>query len=124
MCDENDEGDNSGDHNSKGDSYNDEDIQNYINSKIDSNIKRDKKRKNISHDQECLSLLKQIAQRKPFTQNKSDETDLFFSSMAKIVKRLPRYEQAQLRMQIGSLVGNAELRHISKDSSRRGTSLV
>ncbi|XP_063832100.1 uncharacterized protein LOC135081298 [Ostrinia nubilalis] len=49
--------------------------------------------------------------------NEPDENDLFFSSMAKIVKKLSRYEQAQLRMQIGTLVGNAELRCIENEST-------
>ncbi|XP_041972447.1 uncharacterized protein LOC121728349 [Aricia agestis] len=50
------------------------------------------------------------------TQDEIDENDLFFGSMAKIVKKLPPYEQVQLRLQIGSLVGNAQLRQISNDS--------
>jgi hypothetical protein len=59
-----------------------------------------------------LQLLKQIAQRHvTSTQDQFDETDHFFMSMAKIVKTLPRYEQAQLRMEISMLVGNAELQH-------------
>lgn len=86
--------------------------------KKDCNAKSNKKRKNNAHAQERLNLLKQIANRNS-TQNVLDETDLFFSTMAKIVKKLPRYEQAQLRMQIGLLVGNAELRHISNNSPQR-----
>lgn len=97
--------------NSKGNSNNVEDIIKKF--KEDGNIKSKMKRKN----KERLNLLKQIVNRKPSPQNELDETDLFFSSMAKIVKKLPRYEQAQLRMQIGSLVGNAELRYISIDSA-------
>ncbi|XP_047023041.1 uncharacterized protein LOC124632303 [Helicoverpa zea] len=73
----------------------------------------DKKRKHIhTHSQERLNLLKKIVDRN-YTQSGLDENDLFFGSMAKIVKRLPPYEQVQLRLQIGSLVGNAELRQIS-----------
>ena len=47
--------------------------------------------------------------------------------MAKIVKKLPLHEQIKLRMEISSLVGNAELRNIthlssgSSDSSRPGS---
>ncbi|XP_073952108.1 uncharacterized protein [Choristoneura fumiferana] len=73
--------------------------------------------KNMRHNahdvQERLNLHTQIDQNPT---DGLDETDLFFSSMAKIVKKLSRYEQAKLRMQIGSLVGNAELRHISNNS--------
>lgn len=75
----------------------------------------DKKRKHNAHSQERLNLLKKIADRNS-TQSGLDENDLFFGSMAKIVKKLPPYEQVQLRLQIGSLVGNAELRQISNNS--------
>lgn len=100
--------------NNEGDSNNNENINKTY--KEDGNIKSNLKRKNNSHAQERLNLLKQIVNKKPSPQIELDETDLFFSSMAKIVKKLPRYEQAQIRMQIGALVGNAELRHISVDS--------
>ncbi|XP_045779087.1 uncharacterized protein LOC123876772 [Maniola jurtina] len=80
----------------------------------DSKIKIAKKRKYTFNAQERLNFYKRIAQRKP-TLDELDENDLFFSSMAKIVKKLPRSEQAYLRMQIGSIVGNAELRHISNE---------
>lgn len=100
--------------NNKEDIKNDEDINKML--KENGNMKSNLKRKNNSHAQERLNLLKQIANRKPSPQIELDETDLIFSSMAKIFKKLPRYEQVQLRMQIGSLIGNAELRHISIDS--------
>lgn len=86
-----------------------------IENKNDDKAKSDKKRKHNSNGQERLNLLKQIANRNR-TQSELDENDLFFGSMAKIVKRLPPYEQVQLRLQIGSLVGNAELRQISNNS--------
>ncbi|CAG9772204.1 unnamed protein product [Ceutorhynchus assimilis] len=41
-----------------------------------------------------------------------DETDLFFASMAKSVKKLPEKERVYVRLEIGSIVGNAELRHL------------
>lgn len=78
-----------------------------------------KKKKKLSHSEERLQLLRDIAQRGKTTPTQLDETDLFFSSMAQIVKKLPRHEQIQLRMQIGSLVGNAELRSISNDSNQQ-----
>lgn len=90
------------------------------NKKIDGkkdNIMRDKKKIKLTHSEERLQLLKQIAERNSTpAQNELDETDLFFNSIAKIVKKLPRYEQVQLRMQISSLVGNAELKSILGDS--------
>ncbi|KAJ2945961.1 hypothetical protein O0L34_g4879 [Tuta absoluta] len=55
-----------------------------------------------------------VHQRKrPKPEDELDENDHFFCSMAKIVKKLPRHDQAHLRMQIGSLIGNAELRYLS-----------
>lgn len=87
------------------------------------NIMRDKKEIKLTHSEERLQLLKQIAARNSTpAQNEFDETDLFFNSMEKIVKKLPRYEQVQLRMQISSLVGNAELKSILGDSRQTDSS--
>ncbi|GFW90580.1 hypothetical protein TNCV_566181 [Trichonephila clavipes] len=59
------------------------------------------KKKKLTHSEERLKLLKQIAERKVAPQNEPDEADLFFfGSMAKIYKRFPRKEQAELRIQI------------------------
>ncbi|XP_063386298.1 uncharacterized protein LOC134672333 [Cydia fagiglandana] len=44
-----------------------------------------------------------------------DETDHFFASMAKIAKKLPRRDQVMLRMQIATMVGNAELKQMEND---------
>lgn len=65
-----------------------------------------------THSEERLQILKKIAER-TVPQQDADENDLFFASMAKIVKKLPELTQAKLRMQIGTLVGNAELQHLS-----------
>ena len=71
---------------------------------------RETKKKKISRAEERLNILKQIAERKDSTcQNEPDEIDLFFSSIAKTVKTLPRQEQIKLKMEISSMVGNAEL---------------
>ena len=43
-------------------------------------------------------------------QDQFDETDHFFMSVANIVKKLPRYEQAKLIMQISTLI--TELQHV------------
>ncbi|CAG4961078.1 unnamed protein product [Colias eurytheme] len=77
--------------------------------------KNDKKQKHNAHSQERLNLFKQIAYRNS-TQSGLDENNLFFGLMAKIVKKLPPYEQVQLRLQLWSLVDNAELRQISNNS--------
>lgn len=97
-------------HNSEETQSNTQEIENKDDSKAS-----DKKRKHNAHSQERLNLLKQIANRNA-TQSGLDENDLFFGSMAKIVKKLPPYEQIQLKLQIGTLVGNAELRQISNNS--------
>ena len=96
--------------------------QRYGNNKRDHNstfecTKENDKKKKTSRAEERLNLLKEIAKRKDSRSDKElDETDLFFCSMAKIVKKLPLHEQINLRMEISSLVGNAELRSI-KDLS-------
>ncbi|GFR33724.1 uncharacterized protein TNCT_90631 [Trichonephila clavata] len=76
-----------------------------------------KKRKKLTDSEEQLQLLKEIAQQKAASQNEPDEVDLFFGSMAKIFKRLPRKEQAELRIQITNLISNAELRSLKSDAS-------
>lgn len=98
-------------HNSEETQSNTQEIEN----KNYNKAKSDKKRKHNAHSQERLNLLEQIANRNS-NQSGLDEIDLFFASMAKIVKKLPPYEQVQLRLQIGSLFGNAELRQISNNS--------
>ncbi|GFY29168.1 hypothetical protein TNCV_4722961 [Trichonephila clavipes] len=75
------------------------------------------KKKKITHSEERFKLLKQIAERKVAPQNEQDEADLFFGSMAKIYKRFPRKEQAELRIQITNLISNAELKMIKSDAS-------
>ncbi|GFU51350.1 uncharacterized protein TNCV_1064231 [Trichonephila clavipes] len=75
------------------------------------------KKKKLTHSEERFKLLKQIAERKVAPQNEQDETDLFFGSMAKIYKRFPRKEQAELRIQITNLISNAELKMIKSDAS-------
>nr|XP_034836204.1 uncharacterized protein LOC117992588 [Maniola hyperantus] len=99
--------------NNKRDINDDDDINKDTNINRGSKIRIGKRCKNILLAQERINLYK--GQRKPL-EDELDENDLFFSSMAKIVKKLPRYEQVHLRMQIGSIVGNAELSHISKES--------
>lgn len=75
-----------------------------------------KKKIKLTHSEERLQLPQLTQPKETPAQNELDETDLFFNSIAKIVKKLSRYEQVQLRMQISSLVGNAELRSISNES--------
>ncbi|GFU22941.1 uncharacterized protein TNCV_3946261 [Trichonephila clavipes] len=80
--------------------------------------KKKKKKKKLTHSEERFKLLKQIAERNIAPQNEQDEADLFFfGSMAKIYKRFPRKEQAELRIQITNLISNAELKMIKSDAS-------
>lgn len=76
-----------------------------------------RKKKKISHSEERLELLKKIAERNNNSKDTLDETDHFFMSMSKIVKKLSPYKRAEIRMQISTLVGNAELEHVSKYTS-------
>ena len=59
-----------------------------------------------------MNLLKKIAEKD--SKVEEDETDLFFACMSKIVKKLPEKERVYIRLQIGTLVGNAELRFLSQ----------
>lgn len=72
-----------------------------------------KKRKLSSNSEQRLNLLKQIAEKppRPLSEEK-DETELFFEAMAKIVKKLPHSDRIHLRLQIGTLIGNAELKNL------------
>lgn len=47
-----------------------------------------------------------------------DETDLFFAAMAQCVKKLPPGERAKLRIQIGSIVGSAEIEYYKKHTNK------
>ena len=94
-----------------------------LNSMFECTEGNERKKKTLQAD-ERLNLLKVTKRNDNRSDKELDETDLFFSSMAKIVKKLPLHEQINLRMDISSLVGNAELRSIahlssgSNDSSR------
>jgi hypothetical protein len=63
-----------------------------------------------------LQLLQDIARRSQRVPEPQDETDLYFASMAKIVKKLPLQEQVMLRLEIGNLIGNAELAFYSQNN--------
>lgn len=69
---------------------------------------------------ERMKLLKEIAEknRKPVIQPEQDINDLFFASMAKIVKKLPEIQQSKIRMYIGNYVGNAEIEFLSGHTSQ------
>ncbi|KAF6207094.1 hypothetical protein GE061_018333 [Apolygus lucorum] len=77
-------------------------------------IPQPKKQRKTSLSEERMQILKQIA-AKNSSPYEMDENDLFFSSMAKSVKRLPPPEQARIRMEVGQLVGSAEVAHFSRD---------
>lgn len=77
------------------------------------NISPPKKIKKCSHSNERLQLLKKISEHDPVIippiHDQWDENDHVFMSMSKIVKKFPSYKQAQIRLQISQLIGNAEL---------------
>ncbi|KAF6209814.1 hypothetical protein GE061_015565 [Apolygus lucorum] len=81
-------------------------------------IPQPKKQRKTSLSEERMQILKQIA-AKNSSPNEMDENDLFFSSMAKSVKKLPPPEQARIRMEVGQLVGSAEVAHFSRVSSEQ-----
>ncbi|KAF5277456.1 hypothetical protein FQR65_LT15986 [Abscondita terminalis] len=83
------------------------------------------KRKSSSTSEARLHLLQDIARRTQRAAETQDETDLYFASMAKIVKKLPLQEQIRLRLQIGTLIGNAELTFYNQtNTSTRNTYYV
>jgi hypothetical protein len=75
-----------------------------------------KKRKLSSTAEARLQLLQDIARRSQRVPEPQDETDLYFASMAKLVKKLPLQEQVRLRLEIGNLIGNAELAFYSQNN--------
>ncbi|KAF5298136.1 hypothetical protein FQA39_LY02560 [Lamprigera yunnana] len=87
------------------------------------NLQLSKKRKASSNSDERLKLLKQIVdQQRLKLPLPEDETDLFFASMAKIVKKLPECERVRLRMEIDILVGSSELKYLMRINDIRPTS--
>lgn len=68
---------------------------------------------------ERIKLLREIAgrNRQPAIGLEQDVNDLFFASMAKMVKKLPEIQQARLRMQISNIVANAEIEFLSERPS-------
>jgi hypothetical protein len=83
-----------------------------------STLRSAKKRKLSSTAEARLQLLQvqDIARRSQHVPEPQDETDLYFASMAKIVKKLPLQEQVRLRLEIGNLIGNAELAFYSQNN--------
>lgn len=82
--------------------------------------KTPKRLKHAENSEERLKLLKKIAERR--NNEEQDGTDLFFASMAQMVKKLPETEQIHLRLQIGTMVGNAQLRYLQQKDHSRSTS--
>jgi hypothetical protein len=72
-------------------------------------LRSTKKRKLSSTAEARLQLLQDTARRSQRVPEPQDDTDLYFASTAKIVKKLPLQEQVRLRLEIGNLIGNAEL---------------
>ncbi|KAL1487835.1 hypothetical protein ABEB36_015485 [Hypothenemus hampei] len=89
---------------------------NFKNSQIntnDSTTPSSNKRKHKCNKlaEERLKILRQLAERqqRPHIVKELDANDHFFASITEIVKKLPVKEQAKIRVQIGTIVGNAEI---------------
>ncbi|CAH1957195.1 unnamed protein product [Acanthoscelides obtectus] len=83
---------------------------------IDDIQEPDKKKRKLEVAEERLAILKELAEN--LRENSTDikdanENDLFFAAMSKIVQKLPRSVQAQLRMDVANLIGNAEIKALS-----------
>lgn len=88
-----------------------------------------KSRKNQNPALEIVQIMKQNASRRMsrYEESKSkdlDETDLFYLSMAKTVKRLPALEQAKIRMTLCKLVSEAEIRNIERNYGEYSSSSI
>lgn len=75
------------------------------------------KRKKPDHAGELVDILRENASiRKERNEKKQfsghDDVELFYLSMAKIAKRLPKAKEAKLRMEICNKVSEAELAHL------------
>ncbi|KAF5270515.1 hypothetical protein FQA39_LY08393 [Lamprigera yunnana] len=90
-------------------------------SKKEQHLQLSKKWKALSKSNERLKLLQQIVDQQRQTLPE-DETDLFFASMAKIVKKLPECERVRLRMEINVLIGNTELKCLTQKTDTCSTS--
>lgn len=65
----------------------------------------------IDISRETASLRKKRLEKKQFSGH--DDVELFYLSMAKIAKRLPKAEEAKLRMEVcNNMVSESELDHL------------
>lgn len=84
------------------------------------------KRKKIDPTIEMISILKdnttcRTERREEnkvleITHNQMDDVEMFYMSMAKIAKRLPKIEEARLRQEVCRLVSDAEIKHLESES--------
>ncbi|KAF5283325.1 hypothetical protein FQA39_LY17349 [Lamprigera yunnana] len=99
-------------------------------------VLRNKKQKRFTNtpSQQMLEILKESAElrkrkyeEKNSIQQKSrpssifenlDDADVFFLSMAKMTKKLPKYEQAQIKLALRNLVLSADIRFAHHSSER------
>lgn len=75
------------------------------------------KRKKTDHAEEMVEIMRENAStRKERYEKKQssghDDVELFYLSMAKIAKRLPKAKEAKLRMEVCNKVSETELAHL------------
>ncbi|CAI6356239.1 unnamed protein product [Macrosiphum euphorbiae] len=75
------------------------------------------KRKKSDHAGEMVNIMRENAaiRKERYEKKKSsghDDVELFYLSMAKIAKRLPKEKEAKLRMEICNKVSETELAHL------------
>ncbi|CAF4891243.1 unnamed protein product [Pieris macdunnoughi] len=77
------------------------------------------KRKRFKGTHECTPASAQLLQYllKEKETNKDDEIDMFFSSIAKTVKKLNRYSQSVLKSRIFNMVSEFELQEIKEQTN-------
>jgi len=76
------------------------------------------KRKKFNYNEEMVEIMRSnaIFRREKYEKKayNHDEVELFYLSMAKIARRLPKAKEAKLRMEVCNKVSEAELAHLSE----------
>ncbi|XP_066595154.1 uncharacterized protein [Prorops nasuta] len=81
------------------------------------------KRRKLDHPRDLTEFFKQSPEdikdrysESYLTTQPYDEVDMFYLSMARTIKQLPKIEQARLRMQFCTMVSEVEIKYVASDS--------
>lgn len=95
------------------DTANNSDLEKSFESRKETSVKR----KKIDHAGEMVNIMRENAaiRKEKYEKKQSsghDDVELFYLSMAKIAKRLPKAKEAKLRMEICNKVSETQLAHL------------